>query len=104
MLLKEIFLVDDYKNVLKWKLGDTYSSITKGMKANDLKLLFDQWRDIEVPEIHLPPQLQEPPIQSVTNTALGRTVKRKFEEAIATGGDVLSEEDFMEVVAIFKVI
>ncbi len=55
-LLKERFLVDDYKNVLKWKLGDTYSSITKGMKANDLYLLFDQWRDIEVSEIHLPPQ------------------------------------------------
>ena len=102
-LLKERFLVDDYKNVLKWKLSDTYSLITKGMKANDLKLLFEQWRDIEVPETHLPLQPQEPPIQAVSHTALGRTIKQKFEEAIAAGGDMLSEVDFIEL-AKFKVI
>ncbi len=32
-LLKETLLVDDYKNLLKWKLGSAYSSTTKGMKA-----------------------------------------------------------------------
>jgi hypothetical protein len=52
----------------------------------------------------LPLQPQEPPIQAVSHTALGRTVKRKFEEAIAAGGDVLSEEDLTELAAKFKVI
>ncbi len=61
-LLKERLLVDDYINVLKWKLGITYSSATKEMKALNQKLLFDQWRDIDVPDIELPLQLQEPPI------------------------------------------
>ncbi len=41
MLLKERLLVVDYKNVLKWNLGDV-SLTTKRMKALDLKLLFDQ--------------------------------------------------------------
>ncbi len=52
-----------------------------------------------MPDIQLPLQPQEPPIQSVSHTALGRV-----EEALAAGGDALSEEDFMELVAEFKVL
>jgi hypothetical protein len=97
-------LIDDYKNVLKWKLGDAYYSTTKGMKALDLKLLLDQRRDIEVPDMQLPLHPQEPKVQSVFHTALGRVVKQKFEEALAASGDALSEEDFMELAAKFKVL
>ncbi len=32
---------------------------------------------------------------SFSHTALGRAVKRKFEEALAAVGDALSEEDLM---------
>jgi hypothetical protein len=59
----------------------------KEMKALDLKLLFDKWRVIEVPDIQLPLQPQDPLIQSVSHTALGRVVNQKFEEALAAGGD-----------------
>jgi hypothetical protein len=58
--------------MVKW-----HSSTTKGMKDRDLKVLFDQWRDIGVPL-----QPQEPPIQSVSHTALGRDIKQKFKEAL----------------------
>ncbi len=88
--------------MLKWKLGDAFSSTTKGMKTLDLKLLFDQWRDIEVPDRQLSLQPQDPPIQSVSHTALGRVIKQKFEDALAAGGDALSEEDFMDLADKFK--
>jgi hypothetical protein len=42
IFLNERLLVDDYENVIKWTLGDTYSSMTKCMKANDLKLLSEK--------------------------------------------------------------
>lgn len=101
-LLKERLLVDDYKHLLRWKLGDAYSSTTSGMKAPQLKQLWEVWKDTEVADIDLPPPPLAPSVPEPGNTALGRTVKRKFDEAITAGDNMLNEEDFLELAEKFQ--
>jgi hypothetical protein len=94
-LLKERLLVDDYKHWLRWKLGDAYISTTSGMKAPQLKQLWEVWKDTEVADIDLSLPPLAPSVPEPGNTALGRTVKRKFDEAIMAGDNVLNGEDFL---------
>ncbi len=43
-------------------------------------------------------------VPAPNNTALGRTMKRKFEEALTAGDDLLNGEDFLELAEKFKCI
>jgi hypothetical protein len=104
LLLKERLLADDYRHLLRWKLREAYSSTTSGMKAADLKELWEVWKVMEVADIELPPAPAEPSVPAPNNTALGRTVKRKFEEAITAGDNLLNGEDFLELAEKFKQI
>ncbi len=78
-------------HLLRWKLGEAYSPTTSGMKAADLKQLWEVWKDMEVADIELHPAPAEP-------------VKRKFEEAITAGDNLLNGEDFLELAEKFKQI
>jgi hypothetical protein len=72
------------------------------MKAPQLKQLWEVWKDTEVADIDLPPPPLAPSVPEAGNTALGRTVKQKFDEAISAGDDVLNEEDFLELAEKFQ--
>jgi hypothetical protein len=102
LLLKEWLLADDYRHLLRWKLREAYSSTTSGMKAADLKELWEVWKVMEVADIELPPALVEPSVPAPNNTALGRTVKRKFEEPITAGDNLPNGGDFLELAEKFK--
>jgi len=73
-------LADDYKHLLKWKLGEAYSLLTSGMKIAQLKQLWEFWKDTEVPDIELPPAPVVLSVPEPNNTALGRTVKQKLKK------------------------
>ncbi len=87
---------------MRWKLGEAYSSTTNGMKAADLKQLREVWKDVEVADIKLLPAPAEPSVPAPNNTALGRTVKQKFEVALTAGDNLLNGEDFLELAEKFK--
>ena len=50
----------------------------------------------------LPPEPVAPLVPEPCNTALGRTVTKKFEEALAAGETVLSDDDFKNLAAKLK--
>jgi hypothetical protein len=74
------------------------------MRAAHLKQLWKVWKDVEVADIELPPAPAEPSVPAQNNTALGRTVKQKFEEALTVGNNLLNAEDFLELAEKFKCI
>jgi hypothetical protein len=80
MIVEEWLLADDYKHLLKWKLGEAYSLLTSGMKIAQLKQLWEFWKDTEVPDIELPPAPVALSVPEPNNTALGRTVKQKLKK------------------------
>jgi len=103
--MKEHLLADDYKHLLRWKLGKGYSSTTSGMKVAQLKQLWEVWKDMEVVDIELPPAAVEPSVPGPNKTALcGTDVKQKFEEAITAGDNLLDGEDSLELAEKFECI
>jgi hypothetical protein len=92
--------------LLKWKLGNEYKTRTQGIKVDELRKVWDTEKDQDMEDIDLPPPPLSPKVPGVDQTALGRSVKRKFTEAIAAtaNSDVVNEEDFNEIAGQFKQI
>ena len=102
-LAKTRLTVKDYECLLRWKIGDEFVSVTKGFKLADYKKIWeDEWRDKLVEDNVLPPEPVAPLVPEPCNTALGRTVTKKFEEALAAGETVLSDDDFKNLAAKLK--
>ncbi len=78
LLNKEWLVVADYKNLLRWKLGDEYSEATKNMRAEQLKQLWEAKKDIEINDIDLPPPPLPPAIPSAFETLLGEKVRKNL--------------------------
>jgi len=90
--------------LLKWKTGKT----TQGMKVDELRNSWEIAKLQDSPEdIMLPEQPQPPALPAVNQTALGRTIKRKFNEVIAaveTTADAIDDDDFNTIAEQFNKI
>ena len=88
--------------LLKWKTGKTF----QGLKVDELRNLWSSIKLQDSPEdIDLPPEPQPPTVPTVSQTALGRTIKRKFNEVIAaveSTGDAINDDDFNAITSNFK--
>jgi hypothetical protein len=93
-----MFQAMEYKELLAaHKKALAEYSVLQKKKAPQLKQLWEVWKDTEVADIDLPPPPLAPSVPEPGNTALGRTVKRKFDKAIMVGDNLLNEEDFLEL-------
>ena len=88
------FTSAELATLLKWKTGQT----TQGMKVDELRSAWETAKLQDPPEdIILPEQPQPPTLPTVNQTALGRTIKRKFNEVVAaveTTADAIDPDDF----------
>jgi hypothetical protein len=88
--------------LLKWKTGKT----TQGMKVDELRNSWEIAKLQDSPEdIMLPEQPQPPALPAVNQTALGRTIKRKFNEvitAVETTADAIDDDDFNTIAEQFN--
>jgi hypothetical protein len=73
-----------YDAILRWKMGtDKYESDAKGSRIDKLKLLWEQYKDVESP-IRVVPEEEEqpPPILAITETSLGEVSTKYLKEAV----------------------
>ena len=68
------------------------------MRAAQLKEQWERLKDTVTPDVIVPEEPREPEVPSVNQAQLGRTIKRKFDETIASG-DVLGESEIREMIA-----
>ena len=100
---QEIYLAE-LVTLLKGKMGQP----TQGMKVNELKSAWEMAKVQDPPEdIILLEQPQPPTFPAVNQTALGWTIKRKFNEVVAavdTTADAIDPDGFNEIVTQFHKI
>ena len=91
-------------SLLKWKTGKTF----QGMKVEELRNLWSSIKLQDPPkEIDLPPQPQPPTLPTVSQAALGRTIKCKLNEvdsAVKSTCDAINDDDFNAIASDFKKI
>jgi hypothetical protein len=102
LLNKERLVVADYKNLLRWKLGDEYSEATKNMRAEQLKQLWEAKKDMLLNDTELPPPPLPPAIPTANETLLGEKVRKKFYEVIAASNEVMDHVDIREMASKLK--
>ena len=98
------FTSAELATLLKWKTGQT----SQGLKVDELRSAWETAKLQDSPaDIILPEQPQPPTLPTVDQTALGRTIKRKFNEVIAsveTTVDAIDPEEFNEIASKFHKI
>jgi hypothetical protein len=62
------------------------------MKKQDILPVWDRYKNREVPDIEVPPELPEPDVPSIQETELGRKAKHLCDAAIASAHNLRDEE------------
>jgi hypothetical protein len=88
----------DYDAMLRWEMGaDKYKSDAKGSRIDKLKLLWEQYKDVEPPSIVVPEEEEQPPpIPAITETALGEAPTKYVKGAVLPNLKNVSREAILD--------
>jgi hypothetical protein len=82
--------------------ADKYKSDAKGSRIDKLKLIWEQYKDVEPPSIVVPEEEEQPsPIMAITETALGEASTKYVKEAVLPNLKTMGREAILDLKQLF---